>query len=717
MKPGRILIALVVLAAVAAFFLLDLGQYLTLDWVRTQRDTIEAFHRDHTLATAAIYFVVYVVVTALSLPGAAVMTLVGGAIFGLLWGTVLVSFASSIGATLAFLVARFLFRNKVQERFGRYLEAVNRGIERDGAFYLFLLRLVPAFPFFAINLVMALTPIRTVTFYLVSQIGMLAGTVVYVNAGTQLGQLESVSGVLSPGLIGAFVLLGAFPLIARWIARFIKRRKVLSGWTKPKRFDRNLVVIGAGSAGLVASYVAATVRAKVTLIERDQMGGDCLNTGCVPSKALIRTAGFMADVHRHEDLGVREASAQVELADVMDRVQRVVDTIAPHDSVERYEGLGVDVIKGEARITGPWSVEVDGRTLTTRNIIVATGARPFVPPIPGLDQLTHFTSETLWDLREEPDRLLVLGGGPIGCELAQSFQRLGVDTTLVEMAPRLLTLEDEDAARFVHESLVADGVRVLTGHRAVEFEADSGDPAGRGGTAVLETGDETVRIPFDAVLVAVGRKPRVEGFGLDEVGVIVGDDGLIETDDFLQTRVPTIWACGDCASPYQFTHAASHQAWHASVNALFNNPFKRFRVDWSTLPHTTFTDPEVARVGLSETEARERGKEYEVTRYDMADSDRAITDEAARGMVKVLTPPGKDRILGVTIVGPHAGELIAEFTLAMKHRIGLNKVLGTIHTYPTLAEASKAVAGNWKKQNAPERALSLVERYHSWRRG
>ena len=743
MKSGKLLVAAAVAVAIALFFLLDLGQYFTLDFVQEQRAAIEAFHRDNTLLTAAIYFGVYVVVTALSLPGAAIMTLVGGAIFGLLWGTVLVSFASTIGATLAFLIARFLFRDQVQKRFGHYLKRINEGIERDGALYLFLLRLVPVFPFFVINLVMALTPMKAVTFFVVSQIGMLAGTIVYVNAGTQLAQLESIGGILSPGLIGAFVLLGAFPLIARWIARFIKRRKVLRGWDKPKSFDRNLVVIGAGSAGLVTSYIAAAVKAKVTLIEKGDMGGDCLNTGCVPSKALIRSAHFMADVKRHRELGIREATASTGISDVMQRVQRVVETIEPHDSVERYEGLGVDVIKGEARITGPWSVEVDGRTLTTRHIVVATGARPFVPPIPGIDQVPYLTSDTLWEMREDPGRLLVLGGGPIGCELSQSFARLGVDVTVVEMAPRLLAVEDEDASAFVQSALEADGVRILTDHKAVEFrfgeddsaptsdgdraaaeQEDDRDPAAAadhrgertGHIALLEHEGETIRVPFDTLLVAVGREARVEGFGLEEVGVLT-KDGRIDTDDYLQTRVPTIYACGDCVGPYQFTHAASHQAWHAAVNSLFTNPFKRFKVDYRYLPHATFTDPEVARVGLSEDEAREEGKKYEVTRYDMADSDRAITDESATGMVKVLTVPGKDRILGVTIVGPNAGDLLAEFTLAMKHGIGLNKVLGTIHTYPTLAEANKAVAGNWKKANAPERALSWIERYHAWRRG
>jgi pyruvate/2-oxoglutarate dehydrogenase complex dihydrolipoamide dehydrogenase (E3) component/uncharacterized membrane protein YdjX (TVP38/TMEM64 family) len=711
MKSSKGLIAVAIVAAIVAFFLFDLGQYFSLEFFKGQQAAIDAFYRDNPVLTAGIFFGTYVVVTALSLPGAAIMTLAGGAIFGLLWGTILVSFASTIGATLAFLVGRFLFRDYVQQRFGNYLQAVNEGVARDGALYLFLLRLVPAFPFFVINLVMALTPMRTVTFYWVSQVGMLAGTIVYVNAGTQIAQLDSLAGILSPGLIGAFVLLGIFPFVARWIAGAIRRRKALRGWRKPRSFDRNLVVIGAGSAGLVTAYIAAAVKARVTLIEKDEMGGDCLNTGCVPSKALIRSARYVDLIRRHREFGIREASSQHDFAEVMDRVHRVIATIEPHDSVERYQGLGVEVIKGEARITGPWSVEVNGRSLTTRHIVVATGARPLVPPIPGIEETGYHTSETLWSLRENPGRLLVLGGGPVGCELSQAFQRLGAQVTQVEMLTRVLNTEDPEVSGTVEARLREEGVRVLTDHKAVGFEV-----ADRGKVALLEHRGETHRIPFDSLLVAVGRQARVEGFGLEEVGVTVRD-GRIETDAYLRTRVPTIHACGDCVGPYQFTHAASHQAWHAAVNSLFANPFKRFKVDYSVLPHATFTDPEVARVGLNEEEARRRGVEYQVTRYDMAEQDRAIVEGEAHGFVKVLTPPGKDRILGATVVGIHAGDLISEFSLAMKHGIGLNKILGTIHPYPTLAEANKAAAGVWKKASTSERTLDLLRRYHAWRAG
>lgn len=711
MRTSKILIVVVVVALIGAFFALDLGQYLNLAYFKSRQAAIDAFFAANPLLTAGIYFAIYVAVTALSLPGAAVMTLVGGAIFGLLWGTIIVSFASTIGATLAFLVARFLLRDSVQRRFGDSLKKVNAGVRRDGGLYLFMLRLVPVFPFFVINLVMALTPIRTLTFFFVSQIGMLAGTIVYVNAGTQLARIDSLGGILSPELIGAFVLLGVFPFIARFVVRLIKRRRALSGWDKPKSFERNLVVIGAGSAGLVCAYIAAAVKAKVTLIERDRMGGDCLNTGCVPSKALIRSAKFLSHVRRHAEFGVREASADFRFADIMQRVHDVIERIEPHDSIERYEGLGVEVVRGEARITGPWTVEVDGRVITTRHIIVAAGARPFVPPIPGIDDIEYYTSDTIWNLRELPPRMVVLGGGPIGCELAQCFARFGSQVTQIEMLPRIMAIEDEDIGQFVSERLHAEGVDIRTHHKATAFRVEDGDSI-----LVCDHEGEEVRIPFDAALIAVGRAARTSDYGLDRLGIPLTQKRTIEVDEYLQTRIPTIYACGDVIGPYQFTHAAAHQAWFATVNSLFG-AFKRFRIDYSVLPHATFTDPEVARVGLSEDEARADGVEYEVTRYDLADLDRAIAEGEGHGVVKVLTVPGKDRILGAAIVGEHAGDLIAESALAMKHRIGLNKILGTVHAYPTLAEATKFAAGEWKRAHAPAGALALLERFHGWQRG
>jgi len=711
MNRNRVVMLIVLVIVIAGFFIFDLGQYFSLEFLKSQQAALEDYRQAHPLQTAAVMFVIYVLVTALSLPGAAVMTLAVGAIFGLFWGTVLVSFASTLGATLAFLISRFLLRDMVQGRFGDKLKTINAGIEKDGAFYLFGLRLVPLFPFFVINLAMGLTSLKTFTFAWVSQVGMLLGTLVYVNAGTQLGKIESLSGILSPGLILSFVLLGIFPLIARKILDGIKARKVFKAYHKPATFDRNLVVIGAGSGGLVSAYIAAAVKAKVTLIEKHKMGGDCLNTGCVPSKALIRSARFLEQTRRAQEYGFESASAEFDFSQVMERVQRVVKTVEPHDSVERYTGLGVEVIEGQAMIRSPYEVEVNGQTLTTRNIIVATGARPFVPPIPGLDQVQYLTSDDLWTLRELPKRLLVLGGGPIGCELAQCFARFGSQVTIVEMAPRLMIREDEDVVELVTARFEAEGIEVLAGHTAKSFEVVEGE-----NRLTAEYQQESISIPFDQVLVAVGRMANTTGFGLEDLGVRINDRRTVEANEFLQTNFPNIYVCGDVTGPYQFTHTAAHQAWYAAVNALFGI-FRKFKVDYSVIPFATFTDPEVGRVGLNELEAKERGVAYEVTNYGLDDLDRAIADGEAQGFVKVLTVPGKDKILGATIVGEHAGDLIAEFVTAMRHGLGLNKILGTIHIYPTWTEANKYAAGNWKRAHAPEALLQWVERFHAWRRG
>ena len=715
MNPRKLLLLLVIAVLASAFFAIDLGRYFSLDYFKSQQAAIEAYRAAHPGLTAGIFFAVYVAVTGLSLPGAAILTLVGGAIFGLLWGAVIVSFASTLGATLAFLVARFALRDWVQSQFGVRLKAINAGIEKEGGFYLFTLRLIPIFPFFVINLVMGLTPIRAWTFYWVSQIGMLAGTLVYVNAGTQVARIDSLRGILSPGLLISFALLGVFPLIAQKIVSAVKARRVYAKWPKPKRFDRNLIVIGAGSAGLVTAYIAAAVKAKVTLIEKHRMGGDCLNTGCVPSKALIRSAKLLSHIRRSPEFGIRKAAAEFDFAEVMDRVQRVIREVAPHDSVERYTGLGVDVIEGTAKITSPWTVAAttaEGtRTLTTRAIVIAAGARPFVPPIPGLEEIGYLTSDTVWNLRELPKRLVVLGGGPIGSELTQTFARFGSQVTQVEMAPRILIREDPEVSERVTARFRQEGIQVLVNHRAKQFVAENGEKI-----LIAEHDGSDTRIPFDAVLVAVGRVANTTGYGLEELGIPATRARTVETDEYLQTLYPNIFAAGDVAGPYQFTHTAAHQAWYAAVNALFG-PFKTFKADYSVIPWSTFVDPEVARVGLNEQEAKERGIAHEVSVYGIDDLDRAIADGEAHGFVKVLTAPGKDRILGVTIVGEHAGDLLAEYVLAMRHGIGLNKILGTIHIYPTLAEANKYAAGVWKKAHAPQKLLAWVERFHAWRRG
>jgi pyruvate/2-oxoglutarate dehydrogenase complex dihydrolipoamide dehydrogenase (E3) component/uncharacterized membrane protein YdjX (TVP38/TMEM64 family) len=714
----RVVLVLLLVVAIGAFFGSHLHRYLTLEALKSGQSAFEMMRTQSPWLTALGFFAAYLLITALSLPGAAIMTLASGALFGFAAGTAIVSFASTLGATLAFLISRYLLRDTVQRRFGDRLRAVNEGVRRDGAFYLFTVRLIPVFPFFLVNLLWGLTPMRVGAFYWVSQIGMLPGTLVYVNAGTQLGRIEHLTDVASPQLLLSFALLGIFPWFARKIVRWVRRRRLYSRWPRPKRYDRNLIVIGAGAAGLVSAYVAAAVRAKVTLVEANKMGGDCLNTGCVPSKALIRTAKLAHQMREADRFGIERNEPRFNFKAVMARVHTIIRAVEPHDSVERYSKLGVEVLRGYGRLIDPWTVEIelnDGgtRRLTTRSVVIASGARPFVPPLPNIEETGYVTSDTLWErfanLEHAPKRLVVLGGGPIGCELSQCFARLGSQVTQVEMAPRLITREDEDVSAFARAVLERDGVTVLTSHTAVRCEKST-----EGNFLLVECESTQRRIPFDSLICAIGRVARLEGYGLEALGIPTKK--TIIADAYLETLFPNIFAAGDVAGPYQFTHTAGHQAWYATINALFGH-LKRFRADYSAVPWTTFIDPEVARVGLNEQEARDKGIAYEVTRYDLRELDRALTDSAAEGFVKVLTVPGKDRILGVTWVGEHGGELLAEYVLAMKHGLGLNKILGTIHTYPTLAEANKYVAGEWRRQHTPERLLTWVERYHAWRRG
>ena len=716
MKKSKLLLVAVVIALITAYFVFDLGKYFSLDYFKTQQAAISAAYADNPLKTGLIFLAVYVGVTALSLPGAAILTLVAGAIFGLLWGVVIVSFASTIGATLAFLVARFLLRDSIQAKFGDKLKAFNTGVEKEGGFYLFTLRLVPAFPFFMINVVMGLTTMKARTFFWVSQIGMFLGTIVYVNAGTELAKITSLKGILSPGLLGAFVLLGIFPLIAKKIIDGVKAKKIYAKWAdkKPSHYDRNVVVIGAGSAGLVTSYIAAAVKAKVTLVERHQMGGDCLNTGCVPSKALIRSAKLLNHISRAKEFGITSASATWDFAEVMERVQRVVNEIEPHDSVARYSSLGVDCMKGSAKIMSPWEVEItrdDGskQKLTTKNIVIAAGARPFVPPIPGLVDIKPLTSDNIWAIRTLPKRLVVLGGGPIGSELTQCFARFGSQVTQVEMLPRIMIREDAEVSAMVKAKFEAEGVTVLVNHKAKQVVVESGEKF-----LIVEHEGQEKRIAFDEILCAVGRIANTTGYGLEELGIPA--QRVVETNEYLETIYPNIFACGDVAGPYQFTHTAAHMAWYASVNALFGT-FKKFKVDYSVVPWATFTDPEVARVGINEQEAKEKNIAHDVHVYGIDDLDRAIADGEPHGFVKVITPKGSDKILGATIVGEHAGDLLVEFVAAMKHGFGLEGILSTIHTYPTLGEANKFAAGVYKRSTATVGKLAVGKALNDWTRG
>lgn len=706
----KLIFVVLLSAGFALFFLLGLQHQLTLHELKARKDELVGLYEQRPLLFAGIFFMLYVAVTAFSFPGAVVLTLASGAIFGFWPGVVITSFASTIGASLAFLSSRYVLRDWVRTRFGRMTEVLDRGVRRDGNFYLLSLRLVPAFPYFLVNISMGLTAMRLISFYLVSQIGMLPGTMLFVNAGRRLAAIEQVGDVISPSTILSLLLLGLFPLAAKFSIERSRRRHIYAFFRRPKRFDRNLIVVGAGAGGLVSAYLAANFRAKVTLVEAGEMGGDCLNTGCVPSKALIRSARLAHEIRYADDLGLDAGELQIDFPKVMARVRSVVEEIAPADSAERYSGLGVDVRKGFARLVDPWTVEIDGKDrLTARSIILATGGEPLVPDIPGLHRSGFLTSETMWNAlakRDEvPRRLVIVGGGPIGTEMAQAFARLGSQVTQVEESDRILPKEDPEISEFVEGALRSDGVEILTSHRAILCE---------GKVLIVSAGGRDVKLPFDEMIVAIGRKARLTGYGLEQLGIET--DRTILTNEWLETLYPNIYAVGDVAGPYQFTHFAAHQAGYAVINALFGS-FRRFRVDNSVIPRTTFTDPEVAHVGHNELSAGELGLDYEVVRYHLTHLDRAITDEVNRGFVKILVRPGSDRILGATIVAAEAGELLAELVLAMKHKIGLKKILGTVHAYPTMAEANRYAAGEWRKKHKPERLLGWAERYHEWRLG
>ena len=689
---------------------LNLLAQLNLQALKANYSDLQIYFKDHPVQLSLIYALIYILVTALSLPGAVILTLAGGAIFGLFLGTILVSFCSTIGATAAFLITRYFFRNPVRARFGDKLKIINEGIKKDGAFYLFTLRLVPIFPFFAINALMALTPIKTRTFYLVSQIGMLLGTIIFVNAGTQLASLNSTSEILSANLIISLCILGLFPIVAKFLSDLIIRRRVYAKWSKPKHFDYNLIVIGGGAAGLVSAYIGAAVNARVALIEKHQMGGDCLNTGCVPSKAIIKTAHFLEQAKQSNKLGIHKADITFNFSDVMKRVHKVIRKIEPHDSVDRYTKLGVTCYQGNAKITTPWTITIESaegeKNISARSIIVAAGASPIIPQLPNISEISHVTSDTIWNLNELPKNLVIIGGGAIGCELAQAFQRLGSQVVLVESTDRILTKEDSDVAEMIENQLSDEGVAVLARHRAKGFIRKNGVQ-----TLVCESPNGEVQLNFDQVLFAIGRQANLKGYGLEDIDAISPDDIILPTNDFLQTKFPNIYACGDVTGRMQFTHAAAHQAWYAAVNALFGT-FRKFTIDFSYIPWATFTHPGVARVGLNEAAANKKNIAYEVTTYGLDDLDRAIADSEDYGFIKVLTRPKSDQIIGVTIVSEHASEIIAEFVLAMKYKLGLNKILATTHIYPTFSEANKYVAGEWKRKNTPRKLLKILEIYH-----
>ena len=695
--------ALAVLIGILFVVGLLFSNHLTLESFQNSRAQIQAFTENNFGFSVVLFFVIYVFSTAVSLPGATVLTLVGGAIFGLSYGLVIVSFASTLGATLSFLLSRYFLSEWIRNRFENLFKKIDLGFKAQGGSYLFSMRLLPIFPFFVVNALMGLTRISTFQFFIISQIGMLPGTFLYVWAGTELGQVTTLTGLFTPQIFFAFTLLALFPFIMQFLIKFYRTQKLYSKFKKPETFDYNIVVIGAGAAGLVSTAIARAVKAKVAIIESHKMGGDCLNYGCVPSKALIHAS---QSFHRRKT-GIGPLS-ESDFLKVKNHIQKSIQTIEPHGSAERFVGLGADVFQGAAQIQSPWEVLVNGKILRTKSIIVASGASPFIPNIAGVESVHAMTSESIWNLARLPKKLIVVGGGPIGCEISQSLSKLGVEVVLVERSERLLANDVGAASEVVLKNLMNDGVVVKFGSEIHSFPSSNL-------VRIKSLDGSTTDEAMDCVFFAIGRRPRTENFGLEELGIEIAKNGTVVHNDLLQTKYENIYVCGDVAGPLQLTHVAGHQAWYATVNSLFS-PFKTFKQDLSVIPRCTFTSPEVASVGATETELVNSNTEFEVTHYPLTTFDRAVCDQATDGFIRIITGKKSDTILSVTIVAPRAGEMIAEFALAMRWKLGLKKILATVHAYPTWSDANKMAALSWQKNNVPHKLVALSEKFHEWKR-
>lgn len=710
----RIIVFLLIIAAI--FFMadwFDLSQHLTLSQLKHHQLYLHSLVQDFPVQSVVIYFIAYIVMAGLALPGALIFTLAGGALFGLATGVILASFASTLGALASFLVARFFLHDFVQTRYQQRLTVINQKIQQQGATYLLFLRLVPAFPFFMVNLLMALTPISARTYYIVSQIGMLPATFIFVNAGTELAKISSVDDILSIPLLLSLLLLACLPFISKQLAKRVSCWRLYKSWQRPKKFDYHTIVIGGGAAGLVAAYTTQTLQGKVALIEKHQMGGDCLNTGCVPSKSILRTAKFIHDIGQHSNYGVQQAEFKLQFQQVMQRVREKISTIAPKDSIKRYNDMGVDCFQAHAQLLSPWQVEAVSKnskiTISAKNIILAGGATPNVPTIPGLENINYYTSDNIWHLDHLPEKLLIIGAGPIGCELGQAFVRLGAEVTMINRNERILTNEDPQAAHALQYALQQDGVKILNNFNPLRIDDNS-----KNFSLMGEQHNEILHIAFSHCLIATGRKPSL--FGCEALDIETNSHGQVITNDKQQTNYPNIYACGDITSPLQYTHSASHQAWYAAFNALFR-PFKQFNCQLNHIPRAIYTDPEVASLGISEQQAIQKNIPHEISYFAMDDVDRAITDEATTGFIKVITRRNNDKILGVCIVGEHSSELIAEFVLAKTHNLGLNKILQTVHLYPTRGEINRLVAGQWRQKKFTAYQRKLLKLFQNWRLG
>lgn len=710
MKLSRWLIVLALVVAGICFFWFDLEQYLTLEVIQAKSGALHAQVQAHPWWAGSIFFAAYVGLTVMSFPGTVILTLLAGALFGLVGGTLMVSFASNIGALIAMLISRFLLRDWVQKRFAKQIASINRGLDRDGSFYLFSLRLIPLVPFVLLNPALGLTRVGFWTFWWTTQLGMLPGNAIYVNAGRQLARIREISDILSPSMIGTLVLLAVFPLAATKLLTLYKARKIYRGWQKPKRFEYNLLVIGGGSGGLAAARIAASMEARVALVEANQLGGAALHSGNVPARALLRAANLNQAVQMGEIPGAR-MQAEADFADVMQKVRSTLEAAQGRLSAESCKAMGVELIRGQARVTSPWTVQVGDRSISSRALVIATGSQPIIPPIAGIDAVEPLTCENVWQLQERPDRLLILGGESAACEMAQAFQRLGCQVTLAVEHDMLLEQAEPEARQAVQEALTADGVQVLLNASPERFEVMPDERR-----LVCRVGDEGRTLPFDQVLLALGRRAQLSGLDLDGLKLNYTDDGSLEVDEYLATRYPNIYAVGAVAGPDSSVQRARHHAWYAAANGLFSG-LRRQMVSDRVVPRVTFTSPEIASVGLTEAQAKLAEMDYEVTKLNLDSLQAAQIGSGRAGFVKMLTERGRDRIIGVTLVGDGASESLAVFVLAMKHKLGLNKLRRTVHINPTLAEASLAVAEAWRRAHLSKHPHRWAARLHRWRLG
>lgn len=708
---NKILLLICILSIYIGFYATGSYEIFNLRFLQLKLSDIQSYELSNPLMSILISIVIYAFVSGLSVPGASILTLLNGAVFGLLKGIIITSFASSIGATIAMLISRYLFQDFVRKKYQINYQRIQEEFVKNGLIYLLSLRLIPIFPFFVVNLVMGITNISIKRFYFISQLGMLPGTFAYVNAGLQLSRLKTISNIISYQFLSSILILLLIPWISRFFIMTIKRNRVYRKYKefRPDHFEYDMVVIGAGAAGLVTSNICANLKAKVALIEKHKMGGDCLNTGCVPSKTIIHTAQMIYTAKKTKQFGISIIDSGFDFKKVMEKVYQKIREIEPHDSKERYEEMGISCFVGNAKIRNPWTIQIGDKIITTRNITIATGAFPSTPEIEGLNEINYYTSDSIWKLDKCPRRMLILGAGPIGLELAQVFTRLGAKVIILEKNENILLNEDEIVSKYVMDFFKSEGVEILTSHTIKSFSKNLNDI-----NCICDYNKEEKIIRSDCVLIAVGRQARVRGFGLEDLGIELSKKGDIIVNQFMQTNYPNIFACGDVVGPFQFTSTAAYQAKYCAINGLFGK-FKKITINYNTIPRCIYTDPEIATVGLSEKLAIRLGIEYDITKFNFDELDRAITDSQTKGFIQVLTVKGKDKILGATIVGSQASNLISELTLSMNNNIGLSKLLNTIHPYPTMSEAIFYVASNWRKNHVPNWIKKCLEIYFSLR--